>query len=107
MGLSWRQRVAAGRPLEIPVLDFGFATILLLPGETYVEFQLAAQRLRPDDFICVAGYGDAPAGYIPTEKHFAENDTNLGDWCWIGRGSEERLLKAIEQALTDRQSQPR
>ncbi|MEO7296947.1 MAG: hypothetical protein ABI042_00060 [Verrucomicrobiota bacterium] len=99
MGLSWRKRVGDGIPLQIPALDFGFATILLLPGEAYVEFQLAAQRMRPNSFVCVAGYGDAPAGYIPTEQHIAERDTNLGDWCWIEPGSETRLLSAIKHAL--------
>jgi hypothetical protein len=99
MGLSWRKRVAAGRPLQIPALDFGFTTVLLLPGETYVEYQLAAQNKRPNSFVCVAGYGDAPSGYIPTEKHIAEHDTNLADWCWIEPGSEILLLNAIEQSL--------
>lgn len=99
MGLSWRHRVAAGRPIEIPAVDFGVAQLLLLPGETYVEFQLAAQRARPDSFVCVAGYGDGATGYIPTEKHFAEHDSNLEDWCWIAPGSEARMLKAIHTAL--------
>ena len=99
MGLSWRQRVTAGRPIEIPVIDFGAAELLLLPGESYVEFQLAAQRARPDSFVCVAGYGDGATGYIPTEKHFAEHDTNLADWCWVAPGSEVKLLEAIRTAL--------
>lgn len=99
MGLSWRRRVAAGRPVEIPVLDFGPAQLLLLPGEAYVEYQLAAQRMRPDSFVCVAGYGDGATGYIPTEQHIAEHDTNLGDWCWVAPGSEQRLLDAIRQVL--------
>ncbi len=106
MALSWRKRIAAVRPLPIPALDFGVATILLLPGEAYVEFQLAAQRMRPDRFVCVAGYGDAPAGYIPTEKHIAEHDTNLGDWWWVAPGSEARLLDAIREALAAKRSQP-
>jgi hypothetical protein len=99
MGLSWRQRVAAGRDIQIPVIDFGAAQLLLLPGETYVEFQLAAQRTRPGSFVCVAGYGDGATGYIPTEKHFAEQDTNLEDWCWIAPGSEARLLEAIRTVI--------
>ena len=62
--LSWRKRVEAGRPIAVPVLDFGFAQILLLPGESYVEFQLAAQRMRPKVLVCVAGYGDGATGYM-------------------------------------------
>ena len=99
MGLSWRKRLASGRKLSVSAIDFGNAAILLLPGEAYVEYQLAAQAERPRDFICVAGYGDAPAGYIPTEKHWAENDANLHDWCWIAPGAESRLRTAIRQAL--------
>ncbi len=99
MGLSGRQRVAAGRDIQIPAIDFGAAQFLLLPGESYVEFQLAAQRARPDSFVCVAGYGDGATGYIPTDKHFAEHDTNLEDWCWIAPGSEARLLEVIGTVL--------
>lgn len=99
MGLSWRLRVASGRAIEVPAIDFGFAQMLLLPGEAYVEYQLAAQRTRPGSFVCVAGYGDGATGYIPTEKHVAENDTNLGDWCWVAPGSESRLMEVIARAL--------
>ena len=99
MGLSWRQRVAADRDIQIPAIDFGDAQLLLLPGESYVEFQLAAQRERPGSFVCVAGYGDGATGYIPTEKHFAEHDTNLDDWCWVAPGSEARMLEAVRTVL--------
>ena len=99
MGLSWRKRVDADRHIRVPALDFGNVQLLLLPGETYVQFQLAAQAMRPDSFVCVAGYGEAGCGYLPTDKHFAEHDTNLDDWCWIAPGSEARLLDAIRVVL--------
>jgi hypothetical protein len=81
------------------VLDFGCAQLLLLPGETYLEFQLAAQQARPESFVCVAGYGEAACGYVPTEKHIAEHDGNLADWCWVAPGSEAPLRAAIRAAL--------
>ncbi|MBA3481169.1 MAG: hypothetical protein H0T51_05070 [Pirellulales bacterium] len=99
LGLSWRRRIEAGRPIQVPAIDFGVAQLLLLPGEAYVEYQLAAQQVRPDSFVCVAGYGDGATGYIPTEKHFAEGDSNLSDWCWVARGCERRVLKAIHEVL--------
>lgn len=99
MGLSWRKVVDAGKVLDLPVLDFGFAQWLLLPGESYVEFQLLAQRLRPDSFVVVTGYGECATGYIPTEKAIAENDTNLHDWCWVAPGSEDTMRQAIKAAL--------
>lgn len=73
--------------------------MLLLPGEAYVEFQIAAQKMRPESFVCVAGYGDGATGYIPTEKHIAEKDPNLSDWCWVDPGAEALLLATMRKAL--------
>lgn len=99
MGLHWRRRADAGHRIQIPMLDFGAAQLLLLPGEAYVEFQLAAQAARPAGFVCVAGYGEAACGYVPTEQHIAARDPNLTDWSWVAPGSEPRLLDAIHEAL--------
>jgi hypothetical protein len=99
MGLNWRKRADQGHRIEIPCLDFGAAQWLVLPGESYVEFQLAAQRMRPDSFVLVAGYGEAATGYIPTDRHIAEQDPNLGDWSWVAPGSEGRLMEAIRGVL--------
>ena len=55
--------------------------------------------MRSDSFVCVAGYGDGATGYIPTEKHIAEGDGNLSDWCWVAPGSEARMLTVIARAL--------
>ncbi len=99
MGLSWRQRCERGQPVDIPVLDFGVAQMLLLPGESYVEFQLAAQKMRPNSFVWVAGYGEGGTGYIPTEKHWEEKDGNLGDWCWVHPGAEKLMIRAMGEVL--------
>ena len=80
-------------------MDLGEAMLLVLPGEAYVEFQLAAQRMRPDTFVLVAGYGEGATGYIPTEKHIAEKDPNLNDWWWVAPGSEGRLMEAMKRVL--------
>ena len=99
LGLSWRKRADAGHKIDVPILDFGRAQLVLLPAESYVEFQLLAQRLRPDSFVCVAGYGECAPGYIPIERAWAENDTNLGDWCWVAPGAEQAMTAALEAAL--------
>jgi hypothetical protein len=101
MSLSWLRRVQAGHRVQVPMLELGPARFLLLPGESYVEFQLAAQRLASSaTTVLVAGYGECATGYIPTDRHIAEGDTNLGDWCWVAPGSEARLLAAIAMLLT-------
>jgi hypothetical protein len=99
LGLSWRQRADAGATIDVPALDWGGAVLVLMPAESYVEFQLAAQKLRPNDFVLVAGYGECAPGYIPTEKHIAERDGNLADWNWVAPGSESRMLEALRRVL--------
>lgn len=99
MGLSWRRRVDAGQPIDVPLIDFGAAQLLLLPGESYVEFQLAAQRMNPGTFVMVAGFGESATGYVPTAQAVAEKDTNLGDWCWVAPGAEAALLAAIQRVV--------
>lgn len=99
MGLSWRQRADAGQTLQVPAVDFGPAQFLLLPGESYVEYQLYAQEVRPDSFVAVAGYGECAPGYIPIERAWREGDGNLRDWCWVAPGSETPMHAAIRAAL--------
>ena len=99
LGLSWLKQCQAKRPIDLPVVDFGPAQFALMPAESYVEFQLAAQALRPDSFVMVAGYGECGPGYIPIERAWRERDGNLSDWCWVAEGSEARMTEAIQKAL--------
>lgn len=100
MGLAWYERVKAGHQIDLPLLDFGPAQLLLLPAESYVEFQLYAQELRPESFVMVMGYGECGPGYIPIERAWQEKDGNLNDWAWVGPGSEKIMKKAIREAMS-------
>jgi hypothetical protein len=104
LGLSWRKRADAGATIDVPLLDFGKAQLVLMPAESYVEFQLLAQKLRPDSFVVVMGYGESAPGYIPTEKAVMENDGNLHDWCWVAPGAEERMAAALKKVLATKLS---
>ena len=68
--LSWRMRTE--RPIELSALNLGNVHILHLPGEPMITYQLFAQRLRRDQTVAVAGYGDCGPGYICTERAFPE-----------------------------------
>jgi hypothetical protein len=61
--IAWLKR--GNRPIDLTCLDLGKGQVLHLPGEPFIEFQLKAQQLRKDSFVCVAGYGDDGPGYIP------------------------------------------
>jgi hypothetical protein len=102
LGLSWRKRADAGKTIDVPALDLGPAILVLLPAESYVEYQLLAQRLRPDQFVVTVGYGECAPGYIPTEKAVGEKDTNLNDWCWVAPGAEKAMSEALRKVLRAR-----
>jgi hypothetical protein len=99
MGLSWRRRLATGQPVDLPMLDLGCALIVLLPGEAYVEYQLLAQSLRPDDLVLAIAYGESGTGYIPTRAQIAEDDENLGDWYWVSPSAEMVLVEGLRGLL--------
>jgi hypothetical protein len=99
LGLSWRERVAAGRPIDVPCLDLngGQALFVVLPGEAFVGYQLAAQKLRPDSFVMVAGFGDGAPGYIPTDRCWKEGYND--DYCWVAPMTDLPILHVLRQVL--------
>ncbi|MEX1231766.1 MAG: hypothetical protein WEB58_16075 [Planctomycetaceae bacterium] len=99
LGLSWRKTLDNGGAVDLPAIDLGVAQILLLPGETYVEYQLYAQKVRPDSFVMAIGFGQCAPGFIPLERHWEEGDDNLDSWCWIAPGAEPMMKEAIRAVL--------
>ena len=43
-----------------------------MPGELFVEYQLAAQKMRPDCFVAMSAYGDYAPGYIGTKIAYGQ-----------------------------------
>jgi hypothetical protein len=70
--LAWLRRCQAGRPIDVVCLGLGRARILHLPGEPFVEYQLAAKTARPDLFVAVAGYGNYAPWYIGTAAAYEQ-----------------------------------
>jgi hypothetical protein len=95
--LAWLKR--ADTPIEVNCLDFGGKVLnLFLPGEAFVEYQLAAQKFRPNAAVQVAAYGDDGPGYIPTAAAYLEGGYEP-TVALAGPDSEEILLKAIHKLL--------
>jgi hypothetical protein len=97
LGLSWRARVESGQPVDVPCLDLGAAQFAIMPAETFVGYQLAAQRMRPDSFVVVAGFGDGAAGYIPTDQ--CCKDGYQDEYCWVPPMVGKLMLDALAKAL--------
>jgi hypothetical protein len=70
--LAFVMRMQQGDPIELSCLKLGDVYILHMPGELFVEYQLAAQQMRPDDTVCMAAYADYGAGYIGTEIAYSQ-----------------------------------
>jgi hypothetical protein len=70
--LAWLKRVRAGHQIPITCLRVGTVRVLHMPGELFVEYQLAAKALRPDLHVMMAAYGDYGTGYIGTAAAYTE-----------------------------------
>ena len=92
MNLACIERVKSDRPFQLSGLSFGSIRILHLPGEPFVEYQLWAQRLRPELFVAVAGYADCAMWYICTDKAYSEIGGYEQTWSFID--PSENLLKS-------------
>ncbi len=76
--LAWLQRCQAGHRTELSCLRLGQARVLHMPGELFVEYQLAAKQMRRDLFIAMAAYGDYGTGYIGTALAYEQGGYETG-----------------------------
>lgn len=97
--LAWIERARSGRPVELSSLSIGHVQMLHLPGEPFVQFQLAAQKMRPDNFVCVAGYGDCGMGYIGGDRIFTDRGGYEQTYAFAGP-CEKLFLSSIRRVLT-------
>jgi hypothetical protein len=70
--LAFVLRAKHGDPIELSSLRLKETYILHMPGELFVEYQLAAQAMKPNATICMAAYGDYGPGYIGTEIAYSQ-----------------------------------
>lgn len=98
--LAFARRCRDGQKIEVSCLSLGRARVLHLPGELFVEYQLAAKAARPDLFVAVAAYGDYAPWYIGTaiayEQGGYETSPSASN---VGPESEAVLLGAIRKLL--------
>jgi len=99
--LAWLRRCQAGHQLDVQCFRLGRARILHLPGELFVEYQLAAKAMRPDLFVALAAYGDYAPWYIGTEVAYQqggyETSPNASN---VAPEVETVLMAAIRKLLS-------
>lgn len=89
-----------GNHLDLSCLSVGNTRVLHMPGELFVEYQLAAKKMRPDLKVAMAAYGEFGTGYIGTEISYSQGGYETSPSASaVGPGSEKILMRAMERLL--------
>ena len=103
--LSWARLRRESQTIDLTVLQLGIARILHMPGELFVEYQLYAERLRPDLFVAMAAYGDYSPGYIGTRLAYTQGGYETGTPSRVAPEVEDVLVTALRDLLDARGKQ--
>ncbi|HEY2840865.1 MAG TPA: hypothetical protein VGJ26_17040 [Pirellulales bacterium] len=93
MDMAWMTRCREKRPIDLSCLRLGSAYVVHMPAELFIEYQLAAQRMRPDATVLMAAYGDYGPGYIGTEISYTQGGYETG--------IASRTAPQVERVLTE------
>lgn len=97
--LAWLERREKGITNPIYCLYLGDTRILHLPGELFVEYQLAAKAFDPSLAVHLAAYGDYGPFYIGTAKAYEEGGYEISTSPTTAE-AEPLVLQAIEELLS-------
>ncbi len=93
--LGWYMRRMEGKSIETACISIGNARLLFMPGELFVEYQLVAKKLSPNNFVAMAAYGDYVPFYIGTEEAYKEGGYEI-ESSPVTKESEKVILENIE-----------
>ncbi len=97
--LAFHELRAAGRTINLNLLRVGKTHVIHMPGELFVEYQLAAQKMRPDVPVLMAAYGDYGPGYIGTAIAYKQGGYETGDVSRTAPEVEQVLLNGMRKLL--------
>lgn len=97
--LAWLRRTQIGDKIELSCLKLGPGYILHMPGELFIEYQLAAEKMRPGAPVCMAAYGDYGPGYIGTEIAYTQGGYETGPVSRVAPEVEGVLMKGMKELL--------
>ena len=80
--VAFIRRVRSGTPILLSSLRVNNISLLHLPAECVVEYQLRAQAEFRDRFVACAAYGDGGAWYLPTQEAYPQGGYAVSvAWC--------------------------
>lgn len=92
--LAWLRWSKAGNQIDIRCLRVGDTRVLQMPGELFVEYQLAAKKMRPDLHVMMAAYGQYGPGYIGTAAAYPQGGYEVGP-------TSSSVAPEVESVLTN------
>ena len=100
--LSWLNLSENDWNVEISCLRLGNAQLLNMPGELFVEYSLAAEKMKPNNFVCMAAYEEYACGYIGTEIGYWQGGYETSPRAsGVTPDVEKILLPAIQELLDE------
>ncbi|MEM7474883.1 MAG: hypothetical protein AAF483_07815 [Planctomycetota bacterium] len=95
------ERSKEGKQIEIHCLQLGSTKVLFMPGELFVEYQLAAQSMLPASPIMMAAYGEYGTGYIGTRIAYPQGGYEVSNRASNVPPSYEAILLAAMKKLLE------
>ena len=86
MGVAWWDRYDAGKKIDLTCMRINDVYFLHLPGEVFIEYQLAAQRMAAEKHGVSTQPGDDPQ---------TGSETQAGGESGSGRNSKRRPFVAV------------
>jgi hypothetical protein len=99
--LAYLQRCERQQPIVFSALHVNSNSILHLPAECFIEYQLHAQDAFEGRFVCCAAYGDGGPWYLPTRPAFPQGGYEVSV-AWCGPPVEDDLKAGIERLIPAR-----
>lgn len=98
--LAFAERMQAGKTVPVSRLRLGSCMLLFMPGELFVEYQLAAQAMVPEANVMMAAYGDYGTQYIGTRVAYPQGGYEVSPRATnVSPAAERVLLDAMEKLL--------
>ena len=98
--LAWFYMIRSGHEVHVTALKLGNVYLLSLPGEAFIEYQLAAQKMKPGEHVCTAAYEEYGPGYLCTEIAYSQGGYESSERASaVSPEIEATLIKAIAQVL--------
>jgi len=96
--VAWIRRAEAKLPITLSSLHINNVSMLHLPAECFIEYQLRAQASATDRFVACAAYGDGGPWYIPTADAYPQGGYAV-DVAWCDRAIDQILSSGIGELL--------